>query len=293
MSKFVIECPSCGKYAEASFGFLGLMATREIKCTCGYTIRIKSDKLSSKICDHCGNTVIFNWSKGEKALCPVCHERLNILEGRSSLVELTCPVCSCKVFANKNDEVCTCVLCNTTIDIRKQLEKEKVKKDGIASVIKYEGSNDVFVWKHPIEDFNLGSQLIVHESQEAIFFRDGKALDLFSSGRYTLATQNLPLLESLYKLPLNANEVFHSEIYFINMVTQMGIKWGTDSKVRLFDPGSGLYVELGACGTFNLRVANSRKLLLKLVALQTDYHKMKFLDPTAARQGRLLENSNL
>ena len=74
---------------------------------------------------------------------------------------------------------------------------EEIKKDGLASIIKYEGDGDTLVWKHPIEDFNLGSQLIVHESQEAIFFKDGKALDLFGAGRYTLATQNIPMLENL------------------------------------------------------------------------------------------------
>ena len=64
----------------------------------------------------------------------------------------------------------------------------------IADVIKYEGDNETLVWKHPIEDFNMGSQLIVHESQEAIFFRNGQALDLFGPGRYTLETENIPLL---------------------------------------------------------------------------------------------------
>lgn len=56
----------------------------------------------------------------------------------------------------------------------------------IISVIKYEGDNQTFIWKHPKEDFTLGSQLIVHESQEAIFFMNGQALDLFGAGRYTL-----------------------------------------------------------------------------------------------------------
>ena len=49
----------------------------------------------------------------------------------------------------------------------------------IASVIKYEGDNSTFIWKHPCEDFNTSSQLIVHESQEAILFLNGQALDLF------------------------------------------------------------------------------------------------------------------
>ena len=142
------------------------------------------------------------------------------------------------------------------------------KKKGLISVIKYEGANDVFVYKHPVEDFNLGSQLIVHESQEALFFRDGRALDLFVSGRYTLETQNIPIISELYKIPTGGDVIFHSEIYFINLTTQMGIKWGTDSKVRLFDPASGLHIEIGACGNFNMRVNDSRKLVLKIVGTE-------------------------
>ena len=49
----------------------------------------------------------------------------------------------------------------------------------IADIIKYEGDNSTFIWKHPSEDFNSLTQLIVHESQEAIFFMNGQALDLF------------------------------------------------------------------------------------------------------------------
>ena len=62
----------------------------------------------------------------------------------------------------------------------------------ITQIIKYEGNNTTFVWKHPIEDFNTLTQLIVHETQEAIFFMNGQALDLFGAGRHTLETQNIP-----------------------------------------------------------------------------------------------------
>ena len=72
----------------------------------------------------------------------------------------------------------------------------------IAEVIKYEGDNSTFVWKHPAEDFNTNSQLIVHESQEAIFFMNGQPLDLFGSGRYTLETQNLPILNKIINIPI-------------------------------------------------------------------------------------------
>ena len=139
------------------------------------------------------------------------------------------------------------------------------KFENLASIVKFEGNTETLVWKHPIEDFNYGSQLIVHESQEAIFFRDGQALDLFGPGRYTLETQQLPLMEKAYQLPTDSEVTFHSEVYYINLATVMGVKWGTDSKVRMFDPASGLHVEIGACGEFNIRVVNSRKLLTKLV----------------------------
>ena len=262
MSKFVIECPNCGKFAEAKTGFF---ARKKIDCACGYTINVRTDKLAGRECPHCGNMVVFDQSKGEKALCPVCHEPINTLAEQSNTVEFSCAQCGIRLRTSKAAATYTCPVCDCVNDVAERVATEKIKKDGLASIIKYEGDNETLVWKHPIEDFNFGSQLIVHESQEAIFFRDGQALDLFGAGRYTLQTQQLPLLEKLYKLPTDTEGTFHSEVYFVNLATQMGVKWGTDSKVRLFDPASGLHIELGASGEFNIRVTDSRKLLLKVV----------------------------
>ena len=262
MSKFVIECPNCGKFAEAKTGFF---ARKKIDCACGYTINVRTDKLVGRECPHCGNMVVFDQSKGEKALCPVCHEPINTLAEQSNTVEFSCAQCGIRLRTNKAAASYTCPVCDCVNDVAERVATEKIKKDGLASIIKYEGDNETLVWKHPIEDFNFGSQLIVHESQEAIFFRDGQALDLFGAGRYTLQTQQLPLLEKIYKLPTDTEGTFHSEVYFVNLATQMGVKWGTDSKVRLFDPASGLHIEIGASGEFNIRVTDSRKLLLKVV----------------------------
>ena len=135
----------------------------------------------------------------------------------------------------------------------------------IADIIKYEGDNDTFVWKHPVEDFNSLTQLIVHESQEAIFFMNGEALDTFGPGRHTLETQNIPKLGKLLNKTTNSETPFHCEVYFINKTVQMAIKWGTDSKVRFLDPILGIPLEIGACGELNLAVSDSRKLLIKLV----------------------------
>lgn len=262
MSKFVMECPNCGKYVEAKTGFF---ARKKIDCTCGHVIDIRTEKLTSRVCAHCGNDVVFDQSKGADAKCPVCGEPINTMTEQDKTIEFSCSQCGIRLHTSKGAASYTCPVCDHVNDVAERLKTEEIKRDGLASIIKYEGDNETLVWKHPIEDFNMGSQLIVHESQEAIFFRDGQALDLFGAGRYTLETQQIPLLEKLYKLPTDTEGTFHSEVYYVNMATQMGIKWGTDSKVRLFDPVTGMHIELGASGEFNIRVTNSRKLLLKLV----------------------------
>lgn len=135
----------------------------------------------------------------------------------------------------------------------------------IINLIKYEGDNDVFIYKHSQVDFNIGSQLIVHESQEAVLFRNGMALESFGPGRHALNSENIPFLRKQIESLTDGNSIFHCEVCFINLVTQLGIKWGTDSKIRMFDPISGLHVEIRAFGVFNIKVVDGRKLLLKVV----------------------------
>ena len=274
MSKFVIECPNCGCYAEASTGFF---ARKKIDCSCGYTIDVRTDKLTSRRCPHCGNDVVFDQSKGKDAKCPVCGEPINTMAEQDKTVEFSCDQCGVRLRTARGASSYICPVCDHVNDVAERLKSEEIKRDGLTSIIKYEGDNETLVWKHPIEDFNLGSQLIVHESQEAIFFRDGQALDLFGPGRYTLETQQLPILEKLYQLPTDTEGTFHSEVYFVNLATQMGIKWGTDSKVRLFDPMTGMHVELGASGEFSVRVVNSRKLLVKLVGTTGELRQEQLL----------------
>ncbi len=138
----------------------------------------------------------------------------------------------------------------------------------IAEILKYEGDNSTFIWKHPCEDFNTTTQLIVHESQEALLFLNGQALDLFGPGRHTLETQNIPLLKRLINLPTGGETPFHCEVYFINKTEQMAIKWGTDNRVQYIDPIYKFPLSIGACGEMALGVADSRMLLVKLVGTE-------------------------
>ena len=138
----------------------------------------------------------------------------------------------------------------------------------IAEIIKYEGDNSTFIWKHPCEDFNSLTQLIVHESQEAVFMMNGQVLDIFGAGRYTLETQNIPKLGKLLNRTTDDKTPFHCEVYYINKTEQMAIKWGTDSKVQYIEPTYGFPISIGASGEMALRAEDSKKLLLKLVGTE-------------------------
>ena len=135
----------------------------------------------------------------------------------------------------------------------------------VASVIKYEGPHDVLVWKHPVEDFNTASQLIVHESQEAIFFKNGQALDLFPAGRYALESANLPVLGRILNRLTGGESPFHCEVYFINKAVSLDVKWGTSSPIPVMDPQFNIIVPVRANGRFGIRIDDSRKLLVKLL----------------------------
>ena len=135
----------------------------------------------------------------------------------------------------------------------------------IFGVIEYHGDNSTFVWKHPLENFNSGSTLIVRESQEAIFINNGEALPPFGPGKYKLDTEGIPIVSSVMKLLTKGKSAFSAEVYFVNKSVQMGMKWGTDSRVRFIDPVTGIPLDIGASGEMNLRVEDSCRFLHSIV----------------------------
>ena len=257
MSKFVIACPVCHQYVQAS---TGLFASRRVRCACGNIIDVKTERLASRKCPSCGNQVVFDQADGVDARCPVCQSALMVGEA----VSFRCHRCGCQLNSDSTVDEVDCPVCGAVNDVQAEVKKAQVRAEGIPAVIRYEGDNQTIVWKHPLTDFTTGTQLIVHESQEAVFFRNGEALDSFPAGRYTLETATLPKVNSIYQLPTQGTP-FRAEVYFVNLTTQLGIKWGTPSKVGMFDPVTGIHVELGASGAFNLRVSDARRLLIRVV----------------------------
>ena len=148
----------------------------------------------------------------------------------------------------------------------------------IVDILKFEGDDKTLVWKSDKEDFNTGTQLIVHESQEAVFYRDGQALDLFGPGRYTLETANIPLLNKLINLPTNGKSRFHTEVYFINKSVALDVKWGTTSKFEVLDPQFFIQLNVGASGSLEIKIKDSRKFLVKVVGTQSSINTAKISD---------------
>ncbi|MBI5178859.1 MAG: SPFH domain-containing protein, partial [Nitrospinae bacterium] len=119
-------------------------------------------------------------------------------------------------------------------------------------------------------DIKLGAQLIVRETQSAVFYRDGKACDSFGPGRHTLATFNLPIITKLFSAPWAFESIFKAEVYFINHKTFVNLKWGTREPVAFRDKELGL-VRLRAFGAYSFRVAEPMLFINQLVGRQARY----------------------
>ena len=102
-------------------------------------------------------------------------------------------------------------------------------------------------------EIKFGAQLVVHENQAAVFFRDGRALDVLGPGRHTLTTQNLPLLTKALSLPFGFKSPFRVAVYYVAMKTFTNQTWGTRDPVAFRDQELGM-VRLRGHGNFTLRV---------------------------------------
>jgi len=119
-------------------------------------------------------------------------------------------------------------------------------------------------------EIKMGAQLVVRDNQMAVFFKDGKGLDVFGSGRHTLTTKNLPILTKVLSLPWGFKSPFRAEIYFVNMKTFLNSKWGTKDPVAFKDSKLGL-VRLRAFGVYTFKIVEPVLFINTVVGTQGVY----------------------
>jgi len=131
--------------------------------------------------------------------------------------------------------------------------------------VKWDGGPNVLAWKFPSDELSTFTQLIVNETQEAFVVTGGVYEGPFGGGRHTLSTENLPVLRSVLKLPFGGQTPFSAEVWFVNRITNLDVKWGTADPIQVQDPKYGLMIPVRSFGQYGIRVKDSKRFLLKLV----------------------------
>lgn len=150
----------------------------------------------------------------------------------------------------------------------------------IIDVLKYDGPNNVLVWKWRSqsnssreEELRLGTQLVVNQSQEACFVKGGQLLDVFGPGTHTLSSKNLPILSSIIGLAFGGDSPFKAEVYYINKSVSMDAKFGL-IPFNMIEPNFKVPVPITSRGSFALSVSDSKSFLNKLVGTVADLDTM-------------------
>ena len=156
----------------------------------------------------------------------------------------------------------------------------RIKKQMLKVVEWTDSSTDVMVYKFPLNDryaLMKGSQLVVRESQEAIFVNEGKIADIFPAGRYELDTKNLPVLTKILSWKYAFETPFTGDIYYINTKQFTGLKWGTQNPVMMRDKDFGM-IRLRGYGVYSFRVSDSETFMREVFGTMRSYSTLDIQD---------------
>ena len=135
----------------------------------------------------------------------------------------------------------------------------------IIDIVKYEQQEGVIVHKFPSCDLRWGSQLVVYPGQVAFFVKGGTVCDKFTDGTYTLKTNNIPLLNKIINLPFGSDSPFQADVWFVNLLQLLSLKWGTETPIQLEDPKYEIIVPVRAHGQYGFKISDAEKFVFSLV----------------------------
>lgn len=151
----------------------------------------------------------------------------------------------------------------------------------IIDVLKYDGPNNVLVWKwRPAndgkrqEELRLGTQLVVNQSQQAVFVNGGQIADVFDAGTYTLSSKNLPILSSIIGLAFGGQSPFKAEVYFFNKAVAMDTKFGL-IPFNMIEPNFRVPIPITSRGSFAVKVSDTKLFLNKIIGTVPDFEADK------------------
>ena len=147
----------------------------------------------------------------------------------------------------------------------------------LIDVVKYDGTPNVFAWKYPSCELGTWTQLIVNETQEAVLYKGGQSLDLFGPGRHTLSTANIPILRKLINLPFGGRSPFTAEVWYVNKINVLDIKWGTPTPIQIQDAKYNVFIPVRAFGQFGIRIRDTKTFLNKLVGTLPTFQSSEIL----------------
>ncbi len=135
----------------------------------------------------------------------------------------------------------------------------------LIDVVKCEMDGNLLCKKFPSDDLRLGTQLVVYNAQTAFFVKGGVVCDEFTTGTYTIKTENIPILNQIINLPFGKQSPFQAEVWFVNHISKLDMKWGTPQPIQLEDPRYGVIVPVRAFGQYGIKVADARKFMETLI----------------------------
>lgn len=141
----------------------------------------------------------------------------------------------------------------------------------LIDVVRCEINDKEFCQKFHSDDLRIGTQLVVYPAQTAFFVKGGQICDEFQSGTYTIKTENIPILNKLINIPFGNKSPFKAEVWFVNQISKLDVKWGTPHPIQLEDSRYGVIVPVRAFGQYGIKITNPRLFLESLIGNMTGF----------------------